>query len=256
MSTLTTAQEELLANLTMMGYPSAHVKTAIASNPNADLSTLLDWLGRNPAPFTPSPPSRDIYSDDQIKKLAKEAQAAKNEKVTSLIEMGFSKTQAIAAMEKLSPHAALDRLASWIMDSKLSDTPSGPPKKDSSDWVLLQQKKKKKKKPTTIMVGTKVRIKPGIVDPKHGWGSVTQGEVGVVKRTEKAHDIWVDFSKQLNWHGERDEMDIATDGEEDDDDDEEQPGIQRPLSGDRVEVMPIDDDSDALDPIRGLLSPL
>ncbi|XP_051732352.1 uncharacterized protein LOC127502926 isoform X2 [Ctenopharyngodon idella] len=58
-----------------------------------------------------------------------------------------------------------------------------------------------------IQVGDRVRVKPSITSPKHGWGSATHKSVGVVKDI----NVIVDFPEHKGWTGIFSEMELTDD---------------------------------------------
>ncbi|XP_060772261.1 probable E3 ubiquitin-protein ligase MID2 isoform X2 [Neoarius graeffei] len=58
-------------------------------------------------------------------------------------------------------------------------------------------------------VGDRVRVKPSVNSPRHGWGGVTHECVGVVKSLD-GETIAVDFPKQPRWRGVISEMEIVS----------------------------------------------
>ena len=62
----------------------------------------------------------------------------------------------------------------------------------------------------SIVVGSRVRVKPSVANPKHGWGSVKHGHVGIVKPLEDGGEkMYVDFPSHSGWAGRTAEMELA-----------------------------------------------
>ncbi|KAF4099524.1 E3 ubiquitin-protein ligase TRIM36 [Onychostoma macrolepis] len=56
-------------------------------------------------------------------------------------------------------------------------------------------------------IGNRVSVKSSVKDPKHGWGSVTQNSIGVIKRIQ-GESLTVDFPEQTDWTGVASEMEL------------------------------------------------
>ena len=63
--------------------------------------------------------------------------------------------------------------------------------------------------PGGIAVGSKVRVKPSISRPKYGWGAVTHGSVGTLRRYDSDGDPVIDFPEQSGWHATPDEIELV-----------------------------------------------
>jgi len=63
---------------------------------------------------------------------------------------------------------------------------------------------------STLCVGARVRVKRSVSNPTYGWGSVTHGKVGIVKRVDPDGDLKVDFPDHSGWTGKSSEMEVVT----------------------------------------------
>ena len=60
----------------------------------------------------------------------------------------------------------------------------------------------------SFAVGSRVRLKAGVVEPAYGWGEIERGECGVVTSIN-AENVRVNFPSQSGWSGKLDEMELA-----------------------------------------------
>ncbi len=56
-------------------------------------------------------------------------------------------------------------------------------------------------------IGDEVRVIPGKL-PKHGWGSVTPEETGVIKGI-KVDGYWVNFPKHFSWNAGPNDLELV-----------------------------------------------
>ena len=63
---------------------------------------------------------------------------------------------------------------------------------------------------STLCVGARVRVKRSVSNPTYGWGGVTHGKVGIVKRVDPDGDLKVDFPDHSDWNGKSSEMEVVT----------------------------------------------
>jgi hypothetical protein len=63
---------------------------------------------------------------------------------------------------------------------------------------------------STLCVGARVRVKRSVSNPTYGWGGVTHGKVGIVKRIDPDGDLKVEFPDHSGWTGKSSEMEVVT----------------------------------------------
>ncbi|XP_073789389.1 uncharacterized protein ftr79 isoform X2 [Danio rerio] len=80
---------------------------------------------------------------------------------------------------------------------------------DVSEVVLAGNTDLESSTHVSFKIGMRVRVRPSVKDPKHGWGSVIRNSIGVIKKIEGG-SLTVDFPEQTDWTGEVSEMELFT----------------------------------------------
>lgn len=61
---------------------------------------------------------------------------------------------------------------------------------------------------TTIKVGDRVRVKPSVKNPKHGWGNASHQSIGIVTSIQ-GQDLSLNFPANMCWEGTLTEMELV-----------------------------------------------
>eukprot|EP01050_Picozoa_sp_SAG11_P030866 SAG11_NODE_9319_length_922_cov_1.029162_2_plen_86_part_01 len=62
-----------------------------------------------------------------------------------------------------------------------------------------------------IIVGSKVRVKKSVAEPRYGWGGVSHSSVGTVASIDSDGDFRIEFPGRSNtWTGAKDEIELAS----------------------------------------------
>ncbi|CAG2248479.1 HERC2 [Mytilus edulis] len=61
---------------------------------------------------------------------------------------------------------------------------------------------------TTIKVGDRVRVKPSVEKPKHGWGNESHQSIGIVTSIQ-GQDLSLNFPENIGWKGTLTEMELV-----------------------------------------------